>query len=287
MLRTRSSTYKSSSPSSTVIIHDRFFATIADTAASDAAAAAPEKMSGMSDQKRRLAQAALQQIPKYGWTQDALTSAVMEDPQMSVSMTGLWTPIELVNWLMDDWNSQLQEKQIHDSQRMSAFDAIQWRLQQVIPLVKASRWHEGMALGLSTPVTTRSQLHDFVELAAPKDATMAYKTGLGSIFLSTELFMLTDSSEDFEATWEFLRNRLTELDNGKMVHFVDMNQIMSTISTGAGNLSSSGSGTNVPIAAASAIASSLLEGAASLLRPPTRSSTSHRSGTKASDYKPK
>eukprot|EP00526_Cylindrotheca_closterium_P015792 CAMPEP_0113625150 /NCGR_PEP_ID=MMETSP0017_2-20120614/12988_1 /TAXON_ID=2856 /ORGANISM="Cylindrotheca closterium" /LENGTH=269 /DNA_ID=CAMNT_0000535249 /DNA_START=50 /DNA_END=856 /DNA_ORIENTATION=+ /assembly_acc=CAM_ASM_000147 len=249
----RSSTYKSSL---TVFVHDRFFATTTTTTdSSDEAAPEKKKTKGimMGDQKRRLAKAALQQIPKHGWTQDALTAAVMEDPQMSVSMTGLWTPTELVNWLMDDWNSQLQEKQSNESQRMSAFDAIQWRLEQVIPLVKASRWHEGMALGLSTPLTTRSQLHEFVELAAPNGATTVYKTGLGSIFLSTELFMLTDSTEDYEATWEFLRNRLNELDNGEMVHIVDMNQIMSTISSSS---SSSGSGNNVPVAAASAIASS-------------------------------
>ncbi|KAL3943004.1 MAG: hypothetical protein SGBAC_002911 [Bacillariaceae sp.] len=281
MIRSSTNQYKSAS---VIALHDRFFTTTTTTttaSATDAAAAAASpKGMGMENQKRRLAQAALQQIPKHGWTQDALTAAVMEDPHMSVSMTGLWTPTELVNWLMDDWNAQLQEKQRNDSQRMSVLDAIQWRLEQVIPLVQASRWHEGMALGLSTPLTTRSQLHEFVDLAAPIGATTAYKTGLGSIFLSTELFMLSDASEDYADTWEFLKKRLTELDNGEMIHIVDMNQIRSIIG------SSSRSGNNAPAAAASAIASSLLEGAASLFRTTSGASNRRGNGTKASDYKP-
>ena len=215
--------------------------------------------SNMGDQKRLLANAALKQVPQHGWTQDAITAAVLEHPQMSISMSGLLTPTELVNWLMDDWNEQLKSKK--ENEEMSPFESIQWRLEQVIPLVQSGKWHQGMALGLSTPTITQSQLHEFVEIIAPPNSSTMYKTALGGVFVSTELFLLADSSQDYQETWSFLNSRLQELDEGKFVNIFD-------------------NGT-IPMAAGTAIASSLMEGVASIVMPSAKSS-----GTRASDYKP-
>lgn len=217
----------------------------------------------MDDQKRLLAYAAVKQVPHHGWTQDAITAAVLEHPQMTISMSGLLTPAELVNWLMDDWNQKIKNKR---EELPTPFDAIQWRLQQVIPLVKSGRWHQGMALGLSTPMTTQSQLHEFVEIIAPPDSSIMYKTALGGVFVSTELFFLADTSPDYQETWNFLRQRLGELDEGKFINILDMNS-------------------SIPMAAGTAVASSLMEGVASLLMP--TSTISNTMGTKASDYTPK
>jgi ubiquinone biosynthesis protein COQ9 len=224
----------------------------------------PEKSTKMQDQKRILAEAALTHVPHHGWTQDAITAAVLEHPQMSISMSGLLTPTELVNWLMDDWNEQIKEKKQESGGMITPFDAIQWRLQQVIPLVKSGKWHQGIAIGLSTPMTTQNQLHEFVEIIAPPNSSTMYKTGLGGVFISTELFMLADASEDYQETWDFLRLRMQELNEGKFVNFLDSNSIS--------------------MAATGSIAFSLLEGVASLLMPTTRSST--KAGTKAGDYEP-
>mmetsp|Transcript_71640 Transcript_71640/g.108198 ORF Transcript_71640/g.108198 Transcript_71640/m.108198 type:complete len:251 (-) Transcript_71640:3-755(-) len=207
--------------------------------------------SSMEDQKRKLARAALKQIPQYGWTQDAISAAVVEE-KMNIALSGLLTPTELVNWLMDDFNKQLQGE--------TAFEKIQWRLRQVIPLVESGQWQNGMAIGMSTPMTTRDQLHEFIELVAPPGSTMLYKTGLGGIFVATELHMLTDKSTDYIDTWTFLEARLDELERGDL------------------NL-----GSNIPLAATGAVASSLLEGIASLVAPPSSSVA----GTRISDYSPK
>ena len=217
--------------------------------------------SSMANQKRLLANAALKKIPHHGWTQDAITAAVIDHPQMSISMSGLLTPTELVNWLMDDWNEQIKQKMQNDED-ISPFDAIQWRLEQVIPLVQSGKWQQGMALGLSTPMTTQSQLHEFVEIIAPSNSSTMYKTGLGGVFVSTELFLLADTSVNYQETWSFLRQRLQELNDGKFVNIFDNGSI--------------------PMAAGTAIASSLMEGVASILMPTAASP----SGTMASDYKP-
>jgi ubiquinone biosynthesis protein COQ9 len=217
----------------------------------------------MADQKRELAKAALKQVPQYGWTQDAITAAVLEHPSMTISMSGLFTPSELVHWLMDDFNRQLRDDP--EKAKWSVFDKIKWRLEQVVPLVQSGQWHQGMALGLSTPLTTRSQLHEFVELVAPPGSSMTYQTTLGGIFVASELHLLTDSSPKYEQTWEFLESRLDELDQGQFV-----------------NLSSGGAG--IPMAATSAVASSLFEGLCSLILP---SSPAGVPGSNPSDYKSK
>jgi ubiquinone biosynthesis protein COQ9 len=219
----------------------------------------------MKDQKRMLAEASLKQVPHHGWTQDAITAAVLEHPQMTISMSGLLTPIELVNWIMEDWNDQMRQKK-KNKKDLNLFDAIEWRLKQVIPLVQTGKWHQGMALGLSTPLTTRSQLHEFIDIIALPNSTTIYKTALCGVFVSTELFLLTDSSPDYRETWKFLEGRLQELESGKFLNLLDT--------------------TSIPMAATSAVASSLLEGVASLLMPSFFSNSNGTSGTKESDYKP-
>lgn len=217
----------------------------------------------MADQKRELARAALNQVPQHGWTQDAITAAVLENPKMTISMSGMLTPSELVHWLMDDFNRQLRDDP--EMSEWSTFEKIKWRLEQVGPLAKSGQWQKGMALGLTTPLTTRSQLHEFIELVAPPGRSMMYHTTLGGIFVASELHFLTDSSPGYELTWKFLEARLEELDQGRFVNL-------------------SGEGASLPLAATSAVASSLFEGLSSLILP---SSSSPLPGTSPNDYKPR
>ena len=215
----------------------------------------------MDDQKRELAQAALKQVPQHGWTQDAITAAVLEHPNMTISMAGLFTPSELVHWLMDDFNRQLREDPVM-SKEWSVVEKIKWRLEQVAPLAQSGQWHKGMALGLTTPLVTRCQLHEFIELVSPPGSSMMYQTTLGGIFLASELHLLTDSSPGYEQTWSFLEARIEELDKGDFVNL-------------------SGAAASLPLAATSAVAFSLFEGLSSMILP---SSMYGVPGASPSDY---
>jgi len=273
----------------------------------------------MDDVKNKLARAAMKKIPHYGWTQDSITVAAMEDPKLNVSMSGMLSPSELVCWFMDDMNHQLRRKieenakittkevqqdddnKYQDNRKQQrnknscvdiefTFSSIQWRLKQVLPLVESGQWHRAMAMGLSTPQTTQSQLHEFIEIIAPENSTTAYRTALGAIFVSTELFLLVDTSPGYSETWSFLKYRLNELkyhqkefgkSNINLSQFVLNNPLLFLVNNLTTNSSS-----RIPIVASMAIGRSLLEGAASLVLPKSFRVLQHQQqpGTYPRDY---
>lgn len=264
----------------------------------------------MINVKNTLARAALKQVPRHGWTQDAIAAAASEDPKLSISMSGMLSPSELVGWFMDDMNQHLRTKKNDDDKSNDnenrQFKAIQWRLQQVLPFVESGQWHKGMAMGLSTPLATQSQLHEFIELISPdnNNSSTAYHTALGAIFVATELHLLADSSPNHADTWSFLQSRLDELEHHQKEFGgnVDPTQFLLQLASSAPvpSLSSLVSMTNsIPVAAGVAVAQSLVEGAASLVFPqsssrafvpPPMSMNNEQqqpqtmAGTKASDY---
>ena len=254
----------------------------------------------MQGAKIRLAKASLQQVSKHGWTRDAIAAAASQDPKLSISMSGMLSPSELVNWFMDDMNEQLRKQQEKSNTQNTQFSAIQWRLQQVLPFVESGQWHKGMAMGLSTPLTTQAQLHEFIELISPPNASQAYHTALGAIFVVTELHLLTDDSPKYADTWSFLQNRLDELDaHVREFGDVDPARFLGQLASSAPvpSLTNLANMTNsIPVVAGLAVAQSLVEGAASLVfpssSPPTFSmpkmttnEPSAMAGTKAGDYK--
>jgi hypothetical protein len=168
--------------------------------------------------------------------------------------------IELVHVLMENFNQQLQE----ENSNLMVFEKIQCRLQQVIPFCESGQWYQGVAMGLSTPMTTHSQLHEFVEIVAPPGSSTMYKTALGGIFVATELHLSTNSSPDYQETWKFLQLRLDEFEQGNFGNVFD---------------------SNIPMAATTTVASSLFEDISSLLMLSSPASNNKSAtGTKASAY---
>ena len=238
-----------------------------------------------------LLQASLKQVPHYGWTQQAITAAVMEQPQFTISMAGMIEPYELVEFVMEDWNTQLQAKiqqqQQEQQHPMTEYEAIKFRLSLTIPLIQCGRWHEAMAIGLlQNPTKTQAQLHRIMTLIAPPHASMTYQVGLGTIYVATELHLLTDPSPDYQATWNFLQQRLQELDQPWMAMTTTTTTAATTASTRPFHgTTSSSSLMDLPMTATNAVAMSLWEGMNSLLFPPTSSNAV--AGTKSTDYQNK
>jgi rpsU-divergently transcribed protein len=243
----------------------------------------PHDSSNMHDTRTKLLHSALQQVHAYGWTQDAIAAAA-SDLDASISIAGMVQPADLVAFSMDHWNEQLQKdlqarkeiwKELNTPVTDRIEEAIKIRLGYLLPFISSQRWHEGMAMGIRDPqkaLQTKEQLKDLVRIVA-QAAVAANEDNaewggslssslseweqltLGGVYVSTELHLLTDSSPDYQDTWEFLRQRVAEWE--RLVH-------ASSNSIGDPNLFQKGGDA---LYVASAVASSLAGGVVSLLQP--------------------
>lgn len=93
--------------------------------------------------------------------------------------------------------------------------AIKTRLSHEIPYI--DNWNEAMAVGARPQnfIQTQKRLWSFADeiwnRCGDKSTDYNFYTKrilFESVYVSTELFMLTDKSKDFEATWEFMDRRL-------------------------------------------------------------------------------
>lgn len=209
--------------------------------------------------RTRLLQASLQQVTAHGWTQDAISAAV-EQESLPLSMVGMISPTELVEWFMQDCNQRFATQL--DQINMDNMDiperiavAIQARLEYVIPVVQT--WHQGMALGaVQNSITTAHQLEEIVTLISrkvgpPLPSAPLERTALGALYVATELHLLTDTSHAYEQTWNFLKGRVGEL------HLLAQRRQQNPMSLDS-------------VVAASAVATSLVGGLVSLAQPTAR-----------------
>jgi len=238
-------------------------------------------------------------VHQYGWTEEAIAQGVLSVglPPTYIGMMedSRNKPLGLISFFMEECNNQLEEKLQAFCLRGNKIDgagpnradvleyAIRTRLGMVSDYINSKRWHEGMALGAMYPsnaVTTASQLEDLMDVIAigmaKVDATstshrqsndsspplgQVERVAIGAVYVATELHMLTDTSEGFEDTWSFLKERVGEL------------ELMAT------KRSSSGLMSPEMAVAASAVASSMGGAVLSLFAPSTKMGVNSMVGT--------
>jgi ubiquinone biosynthesis protein COQ9 len=169
--------------------------------------------------------AALEQVPFYGWTDDAIAAAAagLEPPQ-SLATAGLLTVGELVAKAMDYWNAALRDEMQQRRQGVVPLSdtdqiayAFQYRLERIQDLVRSNRWHEGMAVGAQPGQVsqTKDQIAAIVDITL-QHCSSAFSTterlGLGAVYIAAEFHMLSDPSDGFRDTWVFLRQLVDEWD---------------------------------------------------------------------------
>jgi hypothetical protein len=169
--------------------------------------------------------------------------------------------------------------------------AIQTRLLMVQPYLVAGRWHEGMALGAQYPHVaweTSQQLKDLVHIIVQETASSNSSSidndqieslssssssfplselaefSLGAVYVATECHMLTDTSENYQETWTFLRQQLHHWDHlrqhGPLTasSVNDVSFLASTVLTAFGHGVMSVSNIKTPPSAAAATAAAAL-----------------------------
>lgn len=200
--------------------------------------------SSMEWEKGVILDQSLQQVKEHGWSEDALAAGVLS-AGFPPAMVGLVTQQQdlsaaavMVLHYMEQCNCKLlkelqqqQQQQQQETSTMSVsqkvFHAIQIRLRMNIPHLKSKRWHEAMAIGMSTPfmaLETSQKLRNmnqiilnFATSSLSEDddirrTRFLQESTLSAVFIATELYMLTDSSAEFLDTWKFLQQRLLEVE---------------------------------------------------------------------------
>ncbi|KAI9146562.1 COQ9-domain-containing protein [Paraphysoderma sedebokerense] len=179
--------------------------------------------------KSRIIKQAVELIPKYGYSIDCLGRAA-EKCGYPFTTHGLFPdgPMNLIDHIMSDGMNEMRTKFIEKKEEMAQKNErlgmtasvkllCQYRLTYMKPFIR--QWHEGLAV-MALPHNVPKSLQHLAELvdemwflAGDRSYDFNYYTKralLSSVYTTTELYMMTDTSPDFEATMKFLDRRLED-----------------------------------------------------------------------------
>ncbi|CAH9118894.1 unnamed protein product [Cuscuta europaea] len=176
------------------------------------------------DEQFRVLSASLPHVIKLGWTEAAMIAGARE-AGLSPSILGSFHRKEaaLVEFFMDECLERLIEviesrtdlKTMIPSERVATI--VRLRLELQSPYI--SKWAQALSIqahpmNVLTSFKQRAMLVDEIWHAAGDDGSdidwYVKRTGLGGIYSTTELYMLTDYSPDFHDTWAFLKARIKD-----------------------------------------------------------------------------
>lgn len=183
------------------------------------------------DTRALILKAALEFVPAYGWSTKALAAGA-EKAGFPSTTHGMFNRggADLVHYFTKTSNEALAERLASDAELASkeperkkgtgriVRDAVELRLRMLIPYI--NKWPQAMALMAlpqNAPEAIRASwtlVDDIWYFAGDRSTDFNYytkRTTLGLVYGNTELYMVQDSSEDFQKTWKFLDRRLENL----------------------------------------------------------------------------
>eukprot|EP00943_MAST-04B_sp_MAST-4B-sp1_P004431 g4431.t1 len=224
----------------------------------------PEQEVQESDEalKLNILNNALQYVPQFGWTVEALAAGAEEAGLPPVAHGVIERgPVELVEHFSTvSTNKAIDESVLFfesyddngNDRPLSQVDKIKFatrkRLERIGPYTDS--WPQAMALGAlpqNVPSTMKNISNTIDSLwsicgdYSDNSSTSYYtKRGLLSgVYLATEMYMLTDTSKDFEDSWNFLDRQVDTIINGS-TDIQDFPQIANTVNSGVSTLLSTG-----------------------------------------------
>ncbi|KAG6597795.1 RpsU-divergently transcribed protein [Phytophthora cinnamomi] len=177
------------------------------------------------DPEQRILEKAMHHVAVHGWTIEALAAGATDLGYPSVAH-GMFPrgAVELVEYFMDSSLEQLRKTLIVNTEQLQAMTVaerlkfgVRTRLEMLEPVL--ATWPQGMAAGAlpqNAPGTAKrlAKISDEIwYFAGDKSTDMSWYTKraiLTGIYASTELFMLSDKSPNFQDTWAFLDRRVDE-----------------------------------------------------------------------------
>lgn len=184
-----------------------------------------------SDTKNNILKAALEFVPTHGWSTKALAASA-EKMGLSSSVHGMFARggADLVLYFIRSSNEALGQQLADEAElaskdpekkkgtRTVIRDAVEFRLRMIIPYM--SNWPQAMALmvlpqnapdAVSQACTMVDDIWYFAGDRSTDFNWYTKRVTLGLVYGNTELYMLQDSSEDFQKTWQFLDRRIDNL----------------------------------------------------------------------------
>uniref|UniRef100_H3GBW5 Ubiquinone biosynthesis protein n=1 Tax=Phytophthora ramorum TaxID=164328 RepID=H3GBW5_PHYRM len=177
------------------------------------------------DPEQRILAKAISHVVVHGWTIEALAAGATDLGYPSVAH-GMFPrgAVELVEYFMDSCHDKLRETLIVNTEKLQAMTVaerlkfgVRMRLEMLEPVL--ATWPQGMAAGAlpqNAPSTAKrlAKISDEIwYFAGDKSTDLSWYTKraiLTGIYASTELFMLSDKSPNFQDTWAFLDRRVDE-----------------------------------------------------------------------------
>ncbi|KAL6507130.1 hypothetical protein OROHE_022029 [Orobanche hederae] len=176
------------------------------------------------EEHARVLHASLRHVIRLGWSDGAMIAGARE-VGVSPSIVGSFPRKEaaLVEFFMDDCLQRLIDvidtkedlKKLIPSQQVAKLVRI--RLEMQAPYIP--KWPQALSiqvqpLNIPTSLKQRAMLVDEIwHAAGDVDTDLDWyvkRTILGGIYSVTELYMLTDTSPDFQNTWAFLDGRIKD-----------------------------------------------------------------------------
>lgn len=192
----------------------------------------------VNSSKETILAASLNHVQTYGWTEEAIVQGVLSSglPPSYIGRVE-HKQSDLIHYFMKTSNENLKNivKESHALlENMTHTQVISFvirkRLEMNIPFIQQNRWHEGMALGampnnaletaqhleqLITIIEDALKVSDRLNIAAPLG--LLERGALGAVYFTTELHLLTDSSQDYCDTWTFLDRRVKDLETAAQI----------------------------------------------------------------------
>ncbi|KAA8523347.1 hypothetical protein F0562_009770 [Nyssa sinensis] len=200
------------------------------------------------DEQARLLNASLRHVNRLGWTEAAMIAGA-RDVGVSPSIIGSFPRKEaaLVEFFMDDCLQRLADRidsgedlsNLIPSERITKLVRI--RLEMQAPYI--SKWPQALSiqahpLNVPTSFKQRAMLVDDIWHAAGDEASdvdwYMKRAALGAIYSATEVYMLTDSSPDFNDTWVFLNGRVKDVFDMKNT-IQEVKYLAETVGAGMGS----------------------------------------------------
>ncbi|XP_056381308.1 ubiquinone biosynthesis protein COQ9, mitochondrial [Hyla sarda] len=180
--------------------------------------------------QQRILSAALPFVPEYGWSSEAIAEGA-KSLDLSAAAAGMCENggSELVLHFVSLCNKNLTEllEQEHKLVQLGSAekkptaqflrDAVEFRLKMLVPYI--GRWPQAMGILLlphnipSSLKLLTDMVDDIWHYASDQSTDVSWYTRravLAGIYNTTELVMMQDTSPDYEDTWNFLHNRVSE-----------------------------------------------------------------------------